>query len=100
MNRENYAGGSGIIIDVCKSDGIWLERDEMRQIVEFIRSGGLRKLEKENAERKKEEEADAEIQNLNIDSGGQSMDSAAWLATPDGSRTFSNLINSLARHLL
>jgi Zn-finger nucleic acid-binding protein/RNA polymerase subunit RPABC4/transcription elongation factor Spt4 len=41
MNRMNYASRSGIIINVCRAHGVWLDRDEMRQIVQFISSGGL-----------------------------------------------------------
>ena len=50
MSRMNYAGRSGVIINVCRNHGIWLDRDEMRQIVAFISSGGLdraRKIETE-----------------------------------------------------
>jgi hypothetical protein len=31
------------VIDVCKLHGIWFERHELRQIVNFIRTGGLSK---------------------------------------------------------
>jgi Zn-finger nucleic acid-binding protein len=41
MNRMNYASRSGIIINVCTPHGIWLDRDEIRQIIAFIRAGGL-----------------------------------------------------------
>jgi Zn-finger nucleic acid-binding protein len=43
MNRMNYAGRSGIIINVCTPHGVWLDREEIRQIIEFIRGGGLDK---------------------------------------------------------
>ena len=41
MNRMNFARHSGVIVDVCKRHGTWFDRDELRQIVEFIRGGGL-----------------------------------------------------------
>jgi Zn-finger nucleic acid-binding protein len=41
MNRMNFARLSGVIVDVCKRHGTWFDRDELRQIVEFIRGGGL-----------------------------------------------------------
>ena len=50
MNRLNFARCSGVIVDICKMHGTWLDRDELRLIVEFIRAGGLeasRTLEKE-----------------------------------------------------
>jgi Zn-finger nucleic acid-binding protein len=53
MSRMNYAVRSGVIMDVCRTHGIWLDRDEIREIIEFIRSGGLdraRRIEKEELE--------------------------------------------------
>ena len=50
MGRVNYAHRSGIITDVCRTHGIWLDRDELQRILEFIHAGGLeraRLLEKE-----------------------------------------------------
>ena len=41
MNRFNFARCSGGVVDVCKRHGTWFDRDELREIVEFIRSGGL-----------------------------------------------------------
>ena len=41
MNRVNFAHGSGIILEICKADGVWFDRDELRHVVEFIRAGGL-----------------------------------------------------------
>ena len=41
MNRINFARCSGVIVDVCRGHGTWFDRDELREIVEFIRSGGL-----------------------------------------------------------
>jgi Zn-finger nucleic acid-binding protein len=41
MNRINFESCSGVVVDVCKTHGTWFDRDELRQIVEFIRGGGL-----------------------------------------------------------
>jgi Zn-finger nucleic acid-binding protein len=41
MNRQNFAHVSGIMVDVCKGHGVWFSHGELRQIVEFIRAGGL-----------------------------------------------------------
>ena len=41
MNRFNFAGCSGVILDSCRSHGVWFDPDELRRIVEFIRGGGL-----------------------------------------------------------
>jgi Zn-finger nucleic acid-binding protein len=41
MNRMNFARCSGVIVDLCKTHGVWFDRDELRRVVEFIREGGL-----------------------------------------------------------
>ena len=41
MNRMNFAHCSGVIVDVCKGHGTWVDRDELRAIIEFIRRGGV-----------------------------------------------------------
>ncbi len=41
MNRLNFAHCSGVIVDVCKTHGVWFDPGELQRIVEFIRGGGL-----------------------------------------------------------
>jgi len=54
MNRVNFAGRSGVIIDVCRGHGTWFDRDELRHIVEFIRAGGLEEAREREIRRLKE----------------------------------------------
>jgi Zn-finger nucleic acid-binding protein len=41
MNRVNFAHTSGVILDVCKADGVWLDRGELQRVVGFVEHGGL-----------------------------------------------------------
>lgn len=41
MNRMNFKGISGVIIDVCCNCGCWLDAGELKQIRSFIAAGGL-----------------------------------------------------------
>jgi len=41
MNRFNFAGCSGVILDACKPHGIWFDADDLKNMVAFIRGGGL-----------------------------------------------------------
>ena len=53
MGRINYFGHSGIVLNVCRGHGFWLDRDQLGQIIQFIRSGGIdrsREIEKEKLE--------------------------------------------------
>jgi len=40
MHRKNYRKRSGVIMDVCVEHGIWLDPGELRQILEWVKSGG------------------------------------------------------------
>jgi len=41
MNRVNFARCSHVVVDVCSQHGTWLDKDELRRIVDFIRAGGM-----------------------------------------------------------
>lgn len=41
MQRKNFGGRSGVIVDWCGRDGTWLEADELEEIAAFILAGGL-----------------------------------------------------------
>ncbi len=41
MNRKNFGGRSGIIVDWCGQHGTWLDADELEQIAAYIMEGGL-----------------------------------------------------------
>jgi len=55
MNRRQFADCSGVIVDWCKAHGTWFDRNELRQIVQFIQAGGLNK-SREREKLKLEEE--------------------------------------------
>ncbi len=41
MNRKNFAGISGVLVDECGKHGVWLDAGEMEKIRLFIADGGL-----------------------------------------------------------
>ena len=41
MNRVNFSHSSGVIMDVCKTDGVWLDRGELQRVMGFVEAGGL-----------------------------------------------------------
>ncbi|MDP6558037.1 MAG: zf-TFIIB domain-containing protein [Pirellulaceae bacterium] len=43
MHRQQYARGSGVIIDVCREHGIWFDEQELQQILDWTVRGGTRK---------------------------------------------------------
>lgn len=56
MTRRNFAGASGVIVDVCREHGLWLDHGELERILGFVRAGGLDKARQRELERLKEEE--------------------------------------------
>lgn len=53
MNRENFGGISGVIVDHCRTHGLWLDGGELRRIAEWWRAGG-KFLHQENEAKKVE----------------------------------------------
>ena len=43
MNRMNFAGCSGVVVDWCKPHGTWFDNCELPRIIRFIQEGGMRK---------------------------------------------------------
>lgn len=41
MYRINYRHISGILIDVCGDHGVWLDRDELARLRNFVAAGGI-----------------------------------------------------------
>ena len=50
MNRVNFARLSGVIVDVCRTHGTFLDAGELQQIVTFIQKGGLNKARQREVE--------------------------------------------------
>jgi Zn-finger nucleic acid-binding protein len=56
MQRMNFAGSSGVVIDLCPQHGTWFDNKELQRIIEFIRTGGMDRIrEKRLAELKEAE---------------------------------------------
>jgi len=55
MNRRNYASISGVVIDVCRKHGVWLDTDELEKVLAFVRDGGLGRAREREIERLREE---------------------------------------------
>jgi Zn-finger nucleic acid-binding protein len=80
MNRWNYAGCSGVVVDLCKPHGLWFDRQELQRIVSFIKDGGLHKARaRELADLKSEQDRLMSMQfDRNLDSAGLGEPAASW----------------------
>jgi len=40
MNRINFGSQSGVVVDKCKQDGVWLDGGELKQLMGWMKAGG------------------------------------------------------------
>jgi len=83
MNRINFAGCSGVVIDWCKEHGSWFDHSELRQVVTFIQAGGLKKSREREKVRLEEESRRLRQKELRLTAErdgqwGSSPASAVW----------------------
>jgi Zn-finger nucleic acid-binding protein len=55
MNRKIFGRSSGVVVDICKSDGIWFDSGELASVLEFIECGGLERAQQREVEEREEE---------------------------------------------
>jgi Zn-finger nucleic acid-binding protein len=41
MNRQAFGRISGVVVDVCKSHGVWFDAGELSEVIQFVEKGGL-----------------------------------------------------------
>jgi len=56
MNRKNFGTQSGVIIDICKNHGIWLDGGELKKLLEWKKAGGMILYEENKAKNRMYEE--------------------------------------------
>jgi Zn-finger nucleic acid-binding protein len=81
MNRINFGAQSGVIVDKCKDHGVWLDGGELRQLMEWMKSGGriLDQQKQLETERIKRLEAERKLQeNTTRNTGTFSFDSRTY----------------------
>jgi Zn-finger nucleic acid-binding protein len=66
MNQKNFSNCSGVILDWCRDHGSWFDKDELRQIVTFIRNGGLRKAREREQANLQEQESRLRMQQIQL----------------------------------
>jgi Zn-finger nucleic acid-binding protein len=95
MNRKNFGGASGVIVDVCAKHGTWFDAGELPQVLAFIRSGGLvrertRELERQRLAGAHERERAA---GSNPESPPPAFDSLVIASEPEHGNFAADLLN-------
>ncbi|HWZ92680.1 MAG TPA: hypothetical protein VNW92_27630 [Polyangiaceae bacterium] len=93
MNRKNFGGSSGVIVDVCAKHGTWFDAGELPQVLEFVKSGGLVRERLREEERKRLAQAH---EREHLASGGE----AAPVSLGSLSQPHSGSVSSFASDLL
>lgn len=94
MNRLNFARASGVIIDQCRTHGVWFDADELRRIVLFIQGGGLGVARQKELRRLEEERRLALMRQAlgRIDTGTRTSPSAPGPGEPDATGLAATII--------
>jgi Zn-finger nucleic acid-binding protein len=58
MNRKNFGGSSGIVVDVCAKHGVWFDQGELPRIMKFVEDGGLARARAREEERARRRDAE------------------------------------------
>ena len=89
MTRRNFGRSSGVLIDLCRGHGVWLDHRELERILEFVRKGGLLEARRREVDRLKGEAERAKAQSLagsfssydgRLDRDISLLEAVAWIA--------------------
>ncbi len=103
MNRKNFAGISGVIVDVCGYHGVWFDSGELGKVMDFVAHGGLLKArEKEQQERLREYEQQMRLRREEARMSGSElpsgmMDPVPQLAAPGLLEILADVIHVLRK---
>ena len=96
MNRKNFAGCSGVIIDWCGRHGFWFDAEELEKILRFVQSGGLDKARERELRRSQEEIIRLESQ---VRSWGGTPRAPLWGFRPPAPRPATDWLGELGSAL-
>ena len=51
MMRRNFGGSSGVVVDLCRAHGVWLDAHELERVLAWARGGGLERERTRRVER-------------------------------------------------
>jgi Zn-finger nucleic acid-binding protein len=60
MNRKNFGGASGVVVDVCRTHGTWFDAGELPAALAFVETGGLVVAHARERQRERERESELE----------------------------------------
>jgi len=91
MNRTNYGGGSGVVLDACREHGLWFDKGELSAIVAFLEKGGWDRIRERERERLAEEVRNLEFRK-NV-GGATGLPSSDWEREVQGIRAIGGIVD-------
>lgn len=91
MNRTNYGGGSGVVLDACREHGLWFDKGELSAIVAFLEKGGWDRIRERERERLAEEVRNLEFRK-NV-GGATGLPSSDWEREVQGVRAIGGIVD-------
>ncbi len=85
MSRRNHGGSSGVVVDVCRNHGVWLDSHELERVLTWVRGGGAERERQRRVERsRRTNPAAATTLSLPLETrasgrGIDLLEAAAWL---------------------
>jgi Zn-finger nucleic acid-binding protein len=78
MNRNNFGGNSGIVVDVCPHHGVWFDPGELPHILEFVQAGGLERARQRRAQERAEHARVERVSHVDVHARAPLVDDAAF----------------------
>jgi Zn-finger nucleic acid-binding protein len=98
MNRSNFAKSSGVVLDVCRTHGAWLDRGELPALLEFIGGGGLARARARDHLMLEEERRRIEVLRGTLSTPHESLGTSSYTISSsdsDGAVVFSRILRTL-----
>jgi Zn-finger nucleic acid-binding protein len=78
MNRQNFGGTSGVVVDLCAEHGVWFDRGELPRVLEFVESGGLARARQRQLEESRHKERADGIDQSHVRLNERHRDPPGW----------------------
>ncbi|AUX24005.1 hypothetical protein SOCEGT47_045360 [Sorangium cellulosum] len=97
MNRKNFAGKSGVIVDICREHGTWFDRGELPELLSFAASGGTARARQEQLEEEARARRQAEIERDTAKRASFVVTASTWEARRTAVQELRDLLWAITR---
>ncbi|HEV8551351.1 MAG TPA: zf-TFIIB domain-containing protein [Polyangiaceae bacterium] len=95
MNRNNFGGNSGVVVDVCPRHGVWFDPGELPRILEFVQAGGLERARQRAARERAEHERAERVSHVDLHARGPLVEAQPPAATDSLTSTLLDVLSTI-----